>query len=305
VLLANYSDKTLMRNHVAFELSRRFGLTYTPRGQFVDLYLNNEYKGNYLLAEQIDIAENKVNIQKMSRGDISQSSVTGGYLLEIDGRRDADFCFYTRKHIPFCIKSPDNIVPEQLAYIKDYLQTAENAIYSEHFADPATGYAKYIDTDSFINWFLVNELFKNTDAKFALSVYMYKDRNEKLCLGPVWDFDIGAGNVDFFGNDDPTGWWVKDAVWIHRLFEDPAFKVKVQNRWNTLKGSQIETIGGFIDATATYLHFSQRENFKKWDILNAYVWPNAVVMGSYEQEVAYLKEWLMKRRNWLDSELNH
>ncbi|MEJ0054936.1 MAG: CotH kinase family protein [Bacteroidota bacterium] len=128
----------------------------------------------------------------MDNKDTSGKNLTGGYLLEVDTRLDEDFYFWT-KRVPFTIQSPDDILPVQLSYINSYAQQAEDALFSDSFADPVTGYEKYIDSDSFIKWYLVNELFKNNDADFNSSVYMYKDRNGKLAMGPVWDFDIAAG----------------------------------------------------------------------------------------------------------------
>ena len=197
VLLANFSDKTLMRNHIAFEMSRQFGLAYTPQSRFVDLYLNGSYEGNYMLTEQIQVDEHRLNINELDESDISEEVITGGYLLEVDDRRDADHWFNTGQGAPFTIKSPKNIAPEQLTYIQNYIQTTEDTIFSENFADPQEGYAQYIDVESFIDWYLVNEITKNTDAIFHLSVYLYKPRGEKLFMGPVWDFDIGLGNVNY------------------------------------------------------------------------------------------------------------
>lgn len=116
-------------------------------------------------------------------------------------------------------------------------------------------YSKYINTETFINWYLVNELLKNNDAVFFSSVFIYKDRNAKLSMGPVWDFDLAAGNMTYNGNNLPEGWWVKQSVWINRLFDDPVFVQKVKARCNALKGSQTSTLFSFINTTAETLKF--------------------------------------------------
>ncbi|RNI26976.1 CotH kinase family protein [Rufibacter latericius] len=303
-LLANYADKSLMRNAVAFELSKRFGLAYTPKAQFVEVILNGEYLGNYLLTETVKVSKDRVNITEMKSGDVSEEAISGGYLLEVDERLDETFWFRSSRNVPITIKSPEDIVPQQLNYIKDYIGNTEKAIFSATFTDPVTGYANYIDVESFINWYLVNELLKNRDAAFYSSVFLYKERNKKLFLGPVWDFDIAMGNVTYDNNDKPEGWWIKNSIWMNRLFEDPAFRKKVKDRWSELKREEVNTIFTYINSTAGKLKYSQKENFEKWDLLDNYTWPNAVVTGSYENEVQYLKSWLQRRINWLDSEIN-
>jgi hypothetical protein len=303
VLLANYSDKTLLRNTIAMELSNRFGLPYAPRSRAVEVFLNGEYEGAYQLMENIKISTSRVNIPKLTSADVTGDAVTGGYLLEIDQRRDGTIIYDTAHGLPVVVQDPDPITPEQWTYISSYLQQTEDTIYSNHFADPATGYEQFINSQTFIDWYLVNEIFKNQDAKFYSSIWMYKERNGKLCLGPVWDFDLGAGNVDYDVTDDPTGWWVREGPWMSRLFEDPAFQARVEARWQELKAGQIDTIFAFIDQNAAALDQSQKNNFQRWPILNVYVWPNPVITGSYQGEVNQLKQWLTTRIAWMDSQL--
>ena len=304
VLQANYADKTLMRNHVSFELSRRLGLKYTPRSRFVEVFLNKKYIGNFLLTEQIKIAKERLNINELKSNDLGNDLITGGYLLEVDARLDADIWFKTSKAVPFCIKSPENIALAQFEYIKNYVQQTEDVLYSDSFSDPKEGYAKYLNVDSFVNWYLLNEITKNTDAVFHTSVFMYKDKNGKLCIGPAWDFDIAIGNADYNGNDNPEGFYIQKSIWINRLLQDPAFYVKVKERFNLLKEKEIKTLTQYINETAVSLNYSQTENFNKWNILNTYVWPNPVVLGSYDKEVDYLKDWFEKRIYWIDNEFN-
>ena len=303
VLLANYPDKTLMRNYIAFKLSAGFGLEYTPRSQFVDLYLNDVYQGNYQLVEQIKVDKNRVAIHELTSADIAEDAITGGYLLLIDGRSDEDFRFRSTGNVPFIVKSPEKGTTEQYNYIQNYVQTTEDVLFSEDFADPQQGYAQYIDVRSFVDWYLVNELTKNTDAKFANSVYMHKPQGGKLVMGPVWDFDIGFGNVDYSPGEFPEGWYVREASWLARLFQDPQFEQRVKSRWKEMRPVVQDIIDG-IDKDAAYLQQSQGLNFTKWQILNRRVWPNPVVTGSYAGEVDYLKDWLTKRARWMDRELD-
>jgi hypothetical protein len=301
VLLANFSDKSLLRNYVAFQTSIMFGLPYTPRSEFAEVYLNGVFQGNYQLTEEIKIATNRVNITEMSTTDVGNKSITGGYLLEVDNRLDGTDVFTTNLQVPFVIHDP-NGVPAQDNYIQNYVQTTENAIYSSNFADTTTGYAKYMNAESFIDWFWVNELMKNNDAIFFSSCWMYKDRSNILYMGPVWDFDIAAGNVNYSDCQNPQGWWVKNSVWISQLFKDPAFAKKAMDRWTAVR-SQLNSLNTIIDAKASYLYNSQVQNFRTWNILNEYIWPNAVVTGSYASEVAYMESWLALRIAWIDANL--
>jgi len=304
VLLANYSDKTLMRNALAFEMSKQFNADFSYKGRFVDLVMNGEYEGNYYLTQQVEVDTNRVNITPMKTSDISGAAITGGYLLELDQRLDADYYFYTPQGLPMTINTPSAITPEQLAYITSYVDSTEAAIFSPTFADPNVGYAKYINVDSFIAWYLVKELVKDNDGKDFSSIYYYKDRNGKLGMGPLWDFDLAIGNTDYSDCKNPTGWWIRNSVWFGRLFQDPAFALKVKNQWNALKAQKIPALFTFMDQTASYINQSQKYNFNRWDILGIYVWPNPVVTGSYTGEVNYTKDWLQKRITWMDQQFN-
>jgi hypothetical protein len=310
VLLANYDDKSLLRDQVAFETSRRLGLAWTPNSRFVELFLNGQSEGKYQLTEEIKIDKNRVNIPEMDDTDLSGKALTGGYLMEVDTRGDPDdILFKTSRGVLFDLHDPDPAAPQQLTYIQNYMQQAENVLYSSTFTDPATGYTQYLDQESFVNWYLVNELFKNNDAVFWSSCWLYKDRSGKIFMGPAWDFDIGAGNVNYNGNSDPTGWWLRSnplpfTQWTKRLFDDPAFAALVAARWKQVKATQFDTLSAYIDQNAAALSQSQQNNFQRWPILGQYVVPNAEVAGSYQGEVNYLKSWLTQRIAWMDSQLD-
>lgn len=304
VLLANYSDKTLMRTNIAFEMAQTLSIGFTPRDKFVDLILNGEYLGTYLLTEKIELGENRVNIEKLSKKDTDPDIITGGYLLEIDTRLDADTWFRTDlKNTPITFKEPEVPNAQQLNYLKGYINDFEQALFSDTFKDVQNGYAKYIDLQSFADWYLVNELTKNNDAILFSSVFLNKDRNGKLKMGPVWDFDISMGNVNYNNNENPEGWWIAKSTWFGRMLQDPAFVTIVKNRWRYLKAKMLNDINARINKQAELLAYAQIENFRKWNITYQQVWPNAVVLGSYANEVQYLKNWLRKRIAWIDNEV--
>ncbi len=308
ILLANYDDKSLLRNAAALYAGTFTNLAWTPHSRFVELYLNGQYEGTYQLVEQIEIDKNRLNITEMDDTDVSGNAVTGGYLLEFDTEGQTDDILFPISGVTFDLHDPDPAEPAQLSYIENYLQQTSDALYSDTFTDPDTGYAQYLNSTTFIDWYLVEELFKNNDAVDWSSCYMYKDKKGKLNMGPLWDFDIAAGNVNFNGNDDPTGWWIRSnpetyPQWTKRLFDDPAFAAAVAARWNQLK-PQFQTLPTWISQNAAALQQAQQNNFQRWPILGEYVWPNSEVAGSYQGEVDFLNSWLTQRIAWLDAQFN-
>lgn len=308
ILLANYADKTLMRNDVTFELSRALNMAYTPRSRFIDLQFNGSYEGVYELTEQIRIAPERVNIPELKATDTSATAITGGYLIEVDERYGEDFCFKsTMTPMVFCLSNPETLLDpawaRQRQYIQDYIRQTDAAIFGSQFADPVKGYAAYIDVESAIGYYLVNEIVKNVDGNLRLSTYLYKQRNGKLAFGPVWDFDLAIGNVNYDGADLTEGWHIRTAPWFARLFEDPVFSARVRARWNQMKADKtLDSLLAYILMRWDYLSHVQVKNFEKWPILNTWVWPNRVVTGSYDGEVLAMRDWLSDRVQWMDTQ---
>jgi hypothetical protein len=302
ILLANYSDKTLMRNSLAYYLGSKMNFAYTPRTTHVDLVLNGVYQGNYVLGEHIKTDKDRVDIKELDEDDTDLATINGGYFLELDEYRDGTF-FELTSGLPFVIKSPDDVTDAQLSFIKDYMQQTENALFSDNFANPESGYAKFINPETFIEFYWVNEVLKNIDAHDFSSIFYYKDRDEKLNMGPLWDFDVAAGNASVDTGDDPTSFYVRDAKWFKRLFQDSVFKSTAEKRWFQLRDGLLADLPNVIDSFADKLKQSQQLNFYKWNILNQSVWPSPVVLGSYKKEVDYLKEWMWTRIDWIDSQI--
>ena len=195
-LINNYGDKSLMRNKIAFHMSRGIGLSYIPYCQFVDLIFNGEYQGCYQLCDQVEVNPGRVEITEMTPDDIEGEALTGGYFIEIDAYANQEASWFESvRGIPVTIKSPDDdeITPEQSAYIKDYFNKFETAVFTYWFTSETTGYRKYLNLDSFLQYFIVGELDGNTD--YFWSIYMSKERGEeKFVVGPVWDVDLGFDN---------------------------------------------------------------------------------------------------------------
>jgi hypothetical protein len=191
-----------------------------------------------------------------------------------------------------------------MAYIRRYVQELENAILRGDF-NTQTGVPSRMDVDSLVAFYLVQELLKNKDAAMGTSVYLYKDRTGPLRMGPLWDFDISAGNINFYQSAMyPQGWYLRNTTaWFDQLMRNPTFKSRVQARWKTFRPA-LNDLSFYIDTQARMLDASQRANFQRWPILGTYVWPNQVVTGSYGGEVAWLKDWLKRRIEWIDKNIN-
>ncbi len=306
-LINNYGDKTLMRNQLAFELSRRLGMPYTPFCAYVDVLLNGEYKGCYQLCDQIEVREGRVNIQEMKPEDISGEALTGGYLIEADAYADQEkSMFWSDKGTGVTIKSPDEdeIKTEQYNYIRTAYSNMEN------------NWRATLDTKTFLTHFLVGEMSGNTDTYW--SVYFYKRRsNDTIFTGPVWDFDLAFDNdgrtypimnlTDYIyrTNGSTTGYMrtLADQVAV----QDAAGKAQLKDIWGKAReaGLTEENFLAYIDKQAELLQESQRLNFVRWPIMNEYVHQNPRIWGSYEAEVNNVKRYVKERIAWMDKKLGY
>ena len=277
ILLANFMDRTMMRNLVAMKVSSMTALDWTPRCQSVELVLNGKHVGNYLLIEQVRVDKDRVPVTEMKAQDIEGTAVTGGYLLELDFHFDneiqwlnyhgkmAQWIQGTNQAVPFGLKYPDpeDVAPEQVSYIKDYVEQTASALYGADFQDPEKGYAAWLDVDSFIDYWIVFEVMGNHELGNPGSVYMHKDREGKLIAGPCWDFDWGVLSYKTSPHAK-TGLVNGEAIWYARLFQDPAFKAKVKARYEELL-PQFQTIPAYIDGLEKDLEKSAELNFKLWN----------------------------------------
>jgi hypothetical protein len=327
VLFAPYNDKSLMRDVLAYKLGRDLG-RYASRFRYCELVLNGQYQGIYVLLEKVKRDKNRVNIDKLDPVEITGDNLTGGYIVKLDKTEGSGGQGWTSGYTPLGRKGnqtiyfqyeypkQEDIASQQKQYIKDYFMVFENTLAGNNFKDPITGYANLIDVESFVDYFIANEVSRNPDA-YRLSTYIHKKKDSdggKIAMGPIWDFNLGFGNVDFCAKGKPEGFIINynsicsDDFWLipfwwSRLFQDDAFKTKVANRWSSLRTGVYQTsrIMTFIDSVATELNKeSQQRNFQRWPVLGQYVWPNSFVGQSFQQEVDWLKDWLNKRLVWLD-----
>lgn len=252
VLLANFMDRTLMRNLVSMKVSSLTSLAWTPHCVPVELVLNGKHQGSYLLIEQVRVDKDRVNISKEE-----------GYLLELDFHYDNEFQWKER-NIPFAVKypDPDDLTPVQKSYIRDYIKEVSDVIYGNDFKDPEKGYALYLDINSFIDEWIVYEVMCNHELGNPGSVFFHKDKDGLLTAGPVWDFDWGI--LSFYTSSGANGLVNGKAIWYERLFQDPAFKAKVKARFQELL-PQLETIPDYMEECRALLSKSAQLNFAMWN----------------------------------------
>jgi hypothetical protein len=295
-LISNYSDKSLMRNILAFEASRRIGQAYTPYCHPVDVIVNGEYRGCYQLCDQVEAAEGRVPAKD-------------GYLIEIDAYAWKEVsAFWSWRGTPVTIKHPDedDITDSQRQHIESFFNQMETAALGEDFTDPEKGYRKYLDLESFLRNLLVGDFCGNTDLLW--SVYMYKDATDgKLYTGPTWDHDLSFDNdyrsYPVNANNDfiflfvpsPASDAVRDIT--RRIVkEDPEAKNLLAQYWNqALEEGDLKTLPEYLDQTYVLLQESQELNFKRWNILDSQVHMNFQALGTYEAEVNFLKNCLKER----------
>ena len=316
-LLANYFDKTLLRNITAFEISRIAEMRWTPKSISVDYYMNGTYRGVYTLTEHVRVSDERLDFDLVSPDDNSGEAVTGDYLLELDFHYDEPYKFKTdMRQLPIMFKDPDEPTGSQFNYVIDFFNTAESVLYSDNFTDPIDGYRKYIDVESFINYYIVHEISKNVDGNFRGSCHMALRKNGKIELPMVWDFDIAFGNADHItweqgaSSTEWDGWYIKtQSPWFDQLFKDPAFVAELKDRWNELK-PELDEVPNFIRSHAKDLNEAQARNFSPkpqgagWSITEN-LWNTNNIRGSYQNELNYLTYFVEKRIQWLDLNINN
>lgn len=251
VLLANFMDHSLLRNSLALSIAKQTCLDWTPDSRFVDVVVNGELQGCYLLCEQIRIGKEWIDIDKED-----------GFLIEADNYPNEKYRIDTRfRHLPVNVKSPEEPSSRQMAFIENYMNEIEQLLYSEEPSDMTSLYQKYLDLDTFVDWWLVHELTQNAEPNGPRSCYMHKDKDGLLKAGPVWDFDLAFISVglDKGGDIRPSRFNRTDvvlltgdsiynsrALWYDRLLQDPQFMKRVKTRWRELE-AQFRTLGDDID----------------------------------------------------------
>jgi len=315
VLQGPYSDKSLMRNVLAYQWSNEIG-RYATRTRFIELFLNStddsvtmaDYLGVYVFMEKIKLSPDRVDVGEPPAGS---TGITGGYIIKKDKPDGDDPPFYTSRGQELRYSDPNRyeLSQQERDWIQDYMNSFEAALYGGNFTDPVNGYAKYIDVDSFIDHHIIVETAKNIDG-FRLSTYMHIDHAGKLHMGPVWDYDLSLGNANYADGWNAPGWYYRqlgdDAYpYWRRLFQDFEFRLRYADRWFELRRDLFTTdrMMQRIEDHTALLEEPQARNFQRWAILGIYVWPNWFIAQTWREEIDWMKGWLTDRLKWMDGQI--
>ena len=344
ILNAPFEDKSLLRNYMAYNISREI-MEYAPRAKFCEAFIvddgkdisTNHYKGVFLMIEKIKRDKNRVNISKSNPSKDETS-----FIVEKNNPKEKDIIFNGKEaylyDYPILASYPKkNLTDGQINYINKTISMFERNLYSNEFNNKYTGYQKYIDVDTFVDYYIINEFFNNTDAGI-LSTYIYKDFGEKIKAGPVWDFNASMGNSNVLSPYyDYKGFYMNRTAWFDRLMEDKTFVIKVINRYKLLRKTYLsdEYLINFIDDTVKMLGEAPKRNFEVWPIymcnqfemfkdyrndfskfeddpkkLDEYLKNNNSLFKStenmatsYEEEIEMLKVFLINRGRWMDENI--
>lgn len=320
VLYGPYSDKTMIKNVLTYELFRRTG-RWAPRTRYVEIILNDEYRGVYVLTEKLKRDKNRVDIDKITPEDVTNEEISGGYILrrdKTDGvavtewwRSSVDQPYHETMWYQYFDPRYSELTVFQSLYIRKWMEDFDETMSGEEFAHPQSGYRKYIRTKSFIDMMFINEISKGID-NYLFSTYFYKENDNdggQLVAGPPWDYNLGYGNLDYgegWDAKETYGWCYPQGsrvYWYERLMEDEIYRDKVYCRWSEHRAGIFsdENIIGIIDSCVNVLGDAIERNYSKYPTLGKYIWPAIEpIPETYEEEVFNLKEWLIGRLAWMD-----
>ena len=330
VLNASYNDRSFMRDFLAQMIAGRLGVI-NSKTKFIEVIINDEYRGVYILMEKIKQGKNRVPISDLYPTENAGDDVTGGYLLKIDktsGSPSTTFkSNYTsgisaNQKCEFQIEYPKYgvITQQQLIYIRDYINTWERKLMTEDMNDPKASFRDMMDMPSFVNFFILNEVTRNVDG-FRLSTYLYKDKESlggKIKMGPAWDFNIAFGNADYLNgwmtngfvykameNDGGKNDYWQVPFWWNKLIQDASFRKALAKRWKEVRSSFLNTstLNSTIDSAQVVLKEPLIRNFQKYQLMGRKIWPNYYVGSTLTDEVNWLKNWIQGRLTWLDAQM--
>lgn len=328
VLNGPYSDKSLLRNALAYTLAGKI-TPYAPRVRMVELVINGDYKGVYLFTEKIKRDNDRVDVSKMTADSSSGDALTGGYILKVDKSTAEDpeiATFFVSQYraeteleqaIRFTYHYPraDRITAPQKNYIQNWMNSFEDALAGSDYLDSNDGYRQFVDLPSFVDFLIINEISRNVDG-YRLSTYLYKDKDSdggKLHMGPVWDFNLAFGNANYCGGAAIPGWGFNFGLncpddfwqlpfWWSRMQEDPEFQQLLADRWRSLRQNAFsnDALENTVDSLRNILGDAPERNFARWPVIGEPIWPNFFVGDSYEEEINFLKGWVTDRADWMD-----
>lgn len=285
-LLSNAKDATMLHTQAGFHLGRMSNLHFTPHFHFADLMLNERYFGTYLLGESIDYTSNRTDVGN------------NGFIIKIDASTGRSYFRTDNIEQPVSVVSPTVFSgDENYQFISDYMRSAEAALFGSGFTDASEGWQKYLDMDSFVDWYLINEIAKNKDGAFLADCYMNMKHNGKLRMGPLWKMERSFG----YGDPSTSGFVIKNTKWYDRLFQDPAFVAKVKERFTYFYNHKNDILRE-VDADVSYLRNAIPENNNKWEVFSGSSADD--IRKQHQNEVTAMKSWIEKRLEWMNEEIN-
>jgi hypothetical protein len=326
VLYSAYIDKSLMRNYIIFNLANSIGY-YAPRMKYCELFINGEYNGVYLLMEKIKRGKDRINISKLKPSDTSGDDLTGGYIFKIDKfkgepmwQSSFDGLGSTNNKINYSYEYPkyEDMTSTQKNYLSNFVDRFETTMNSELFGDTCKGYHQFIDEESFVDNFIMNEFTKNVDG-YRISSFFYKDRDSKdgrMHAGPIWDYDLSFGNAEHHYSYRTEGWFYTNSTymdnydipfWWSTLMTDNDFRNRIGNTWELIRETTFSdrNIIKLIDSTSNSIKDARDRNFLKYPIFGRWIYPNSRdrISTNYEEEITYIKDWIGQRLKWLDANM--
>ena len=326
VLLAHDMDKSLLRNHLGFELSRilfsssekyhdEAALDFTPCSQMVNVYSGNDYHGVYQMSDQMEVAKGRIGLDKLVAADGSDPvKITGGHLIETNIHHDEPYpvSFTSSKGIYMDHKYPkdDDMDISQYKYIEDFIRKAEAALYSSNFTDPVNGWRKWFDEKTLADFIIVKEFAGDMDG--YTSTYFYKRRGvDKIFFGPVWDLDKGWNNDKRTPHGNTLtqlmiygGFYMPPYInpdWFHRFWQDAEFRKFVGRRWASKKEQLKSKVLSELDEKPKQMRKAIAANFSIWDFYYQYSDEANMPARTYELEIQRMKDLTVQRAALLDA----
>ena len=294
-LVSNSRDKSMLRNYITYQLAGILGDEYFPKCKFVELYLNRQYLGIYLLVEHVKVSENRVDIPK------NDSS----FLFEKTSATSTDGVMFTSSlGYIFKFRQPKEPSEESRALLENHIDDFEHFLRSQSIYK-LDSIGKWIDVNDFIRYYWIQEFTKNIDGH-RRSIFLTWEKSEAsrapIKMGPVWDFDLGYGN-SADEKSGPEQWLIRKYGWDRFLFKNKDYEARAREYWKKNRSVFVATLDS-IDAMSEKLAKASANEFKKWPVLdNNSDWPFLEKFGSYQDAVDALKSWIKARIQWLDENI--
>ena len=289
-LISNYADRTFLRNYMTYRLGEWLGMDFSPKCEFVEVFLNRQYLGLYMLTENIKVSKNRVNIPKDG----------SAYLLEVDHNKVMDHVvFYTNSNLPVRVHYPKEVSTESVDRVRNHLIEWEEYLKKGEFSD----IEEWIDLNDYLAYYWIQELSRNVDGDFKSSIFFTWSYDNPIKMGPLWDFDLSYGVHTLYDADNPKGWYIRKSRWNVPLFANEHFRKKAKEFW-IRHHEVIESLQDSILSKSKYLEPYTKNDFKRWPILgNTESWTFREPYDNYAEAVDSLVSWLKQRMDWIDDNL--